>query len=172
VRNVENFLLGEVEYRVVETSFGVWRRFGYPTGQVFAEFKSHARIMGMPLVHYTYGRCPETGRRIMARGFIAVGRLALGVIAVGHASAGIVAVGQLALGLVVGLGQLATGLFALGQVAVGVLFGLGQLATGHAAIGQLALGKYALAQFGIGEHVCDTRACSEAAKEFFRSLIK
>jgi hypothetical protein len=73
-----NLLLEEIQFLVQETPNGVWRRFVYPNGQRFAEFKSHLAWGNMPLVHYTYGVCPETGKRITARGVIAVGRFARG----------------------------------------------------------------------------------------------
>ncbi|HEX8202856.1 MAG TPA: hypothetical protein VF590_20435, partial [Isosphaeraceae bacterium] len=126
--NVRNLLLDKVEYKIDETPLGVWRRFLYPSGELFEEFTAHRRYLGLPLVHYTRGRCPETGKRIVARGIIAIGRLALGVVAIGHASAGLAAIGQLGLGLVFGLGQATTGLIALGQLALGGLVGVGQLA--------------------------------------------
>jgi hypothetical protein len=74
--------------------------------------------LGLPLLHYTRGICPETGRRIIAKGVLAVGRLAMGVLAIGHASFGAIAIGQLGLGILLGLGQGATGLYAVGQVAL------------------------------------------------------
>lgn len=166
-----NILLEKVEYKIEETASGRWRKFLYPNGDLFEEFVSHGSFMGLPLLHFTWGRCPETGRRIVARGVIAVGRLAVGVIAIGHASAGIVAVGQLGLGLVFGLGQAATGLYVVGQIALAVIFGLGQIATGYTAIGQFAMGKYVLAQFGIGEHVWDMRGAASEAREYFRALL-
>jgi hypothetical protein len=149
----ENLLLKEIEYQWEETALGTWRRYVYPNGSLFSEFKSHGHFGPMPILHYTYGKCPETGKRIVAHGFIAIGRLARGVIAFGHASVGIIAIGQLAIGLVFGLGQACTGAIAVGQVALGVLFGFGQVATGYVAIGQIAIGTYALAQFGVGTHV-------------------
>ena len=165
-----NRLLEEVEYKIEETNFGVWRRYGYYDGSSYHEFKSHLSWMGVPLVHYTYGKNPETGRRVIAKGIIAIGRLACGIVAIGHASFGLLAVGQLAIGLFFGLGQLATGLAAVGQVAVAIVFGLGQFVTGYVAIGQFALGKYVLAQTGIGEFVLSmTRKDPEAIK-FFKSL--
>ena len=148
-----NTLLEKVEYKIEKTHFGTWRRYGYIDGTAFHEFKSHATMMGLPLIHYTYGRSPETGRRVCAKGVIAVGRIASGIIAIGHASIGVIAVGQLAIGFLFGLGQLATGLAAVGQAAIGVYFGLGQLATGVIAIGQFAIGKYVLAQAGVGKYV-------------------
>jgi len=165
-----NLLLEEVEYKIEETGFGIWRRYGYETGASFHEFKSHTVWMGMPLVHYTYGRNPETGRRVIAKGVIAVGRLACGIVAVGQASFGLVAVGQLAIGLALGLGQLSTGLVAVAQAAFALVFGLGQLATGYIAIGQFAFGIYVLAQVGIGEFVLSMKRADPEAIEFFKSL--
>lgn len=168
---MDNLLLQEIEYRIDETPWGTWRRFMYADGSLFAEFVSHRRLFGLPLLHYTYGKCPETGHRIVAKGVIAVGRLAMGVLALGHASVGLVAVGQLAVGLLFGLGQASTGLLALGQVAVAAGIGVGQVATGYVAIGQVALGEYVLAQFGFGTHVWDMRGVAPAAREFFRPLL-
>jgi hypothetical protein len=169
---MKNLLLEPVDYKVEHTRRGVWRRFVYSTtGELFEEFTSHRRVCGLPLLHYTRGKSPETGKRITARGFIAIGRFAVGVIALGHVSVGILAIGQLALGLVLGLGQASTGLFAVGQLALATIFGLGQCAVGYITIGQVALGKYVLAQVGFGEHVWDTRGVSPQAQQFFESLL-
>src|SRR6476659_10023219 len=116
-----NMLFDQVEYAIEETEWGTWRRFLYENGSRFAEYKSHLAFGDLPLVHYTYGKCPETGKRIIAHGVIAVGRLAWGMIAIGHASLGIIAIGQLAIGIAFGLGQAATGAYCIGQLAVGVL---------------------------------------------------
>src|SRR6266446_6831534 len=102
---MKNMLLEDIQYRIDETPRGVWRSFIYPNGELFEEYTSHRRVFGVPLLHYTRGKCPETGKRVVARGIVAVGRLAVGVIAIGHASAGIIALGQLALGVLLGLGQ-------------------------------------------------------------------
>lgn len=168
---MKNMLLEKVEYREDAGELGTWRRFVYPTGELFEEFVSYQTYFGLPLIHYTRGRCPETGKRIVARGIVAVGRLAVGVVAIGQASFGLVAIGQLALGLAFGLGQAATGVLAAGQLALGVLFGLGQFTTGYVAIGQFALGNYVLAQIGAGRHVWDVHGVSPVARQFFRSLV-
>ncbi|MDY6836789.1 MAG: hypothetical protein SWH78_02340 [Thermodesulfobacteriota bacterium] len=167
---MRNLLLDDIEYRVEKSRLGVWRRYLYPTGAYFAEFKSHRHFFGLPLVHYTRGICPETGKRIVAKGVVAVGRLATGILAIGHASFGVIAIGQLGLGVLVGVGQASTGLAALGQVAIGAFLGLGQLATGYVAIGQVGIGGYVLAQIGLGEHVWSQRHADIEAVEFFRSL--
>ena len=169
---MENQLFQKIEYQPVETPRGVWRRFLYPSGQLFEEFVSHRRVGDLPLLHYTYGKCPETGKRIVARGVVAIGRLAVGVIAIGHASLGLIAVGQLAVGLLFGFGQAATGMLAVGQLAIAGIFGLGQLATGFVAIGQFGFGRYVLAQFGVGEHVWDMRGASPVAQQFFRAFLR
>ena len=39
---MKNLFLENVEYKIETTNFGVWRRFVYPTGANFAEFKSDA----------------------------------------------------------------------------------------------------------------------------------
>ena len=166
-----NLLLGPVEYKVDVTPRGTWRRFLYPNGQLFEEYKSHGTLLGLPLVHYTRGISPETGKRVCAKGFIAVGRLAIGFLAIGHASAGVVAIGQASLGLLFGLGQATTGIVAIGQLAVGALFGLGQLSTGLVAIAQFGFGEFVLAQIGIGQHVWDMRGADPLARQFFTPWI-
>jgi len=168
--HIKNLLLENVEYKTDQTRHGVWRRFAYPNGDLFEEFKSHSSFMGFPLLHYTRGKCPETGKRIVAKGIIAIGRLAVGGLAIGHASAGLISIGQLAIGLIFGLGQASIGLYAIGQLALAYTLGIGQFVTGYIAIGQFAFGKYVLAQIGIGEHVWDMRGAAPEAKEFFRAL--
>lgn len=125
----------------------------------------------LPLVHYTYGICPETGHRITARGIIAVGRFARGMIAIGQVSLGLIAIGQLSFGLIFCVAQAAFGAVCIGQAAIGLIFGAGQLATGQIAIGQIAFGAYVLAQFGWGTHVIDMRLVDPIAKDFFMKLI-
>ena len=158
---MKNLLLEKVEYKIETTNFGVWRRFLYPNGAYFTEFKSHAIFFGIPLLHYTRGKCPETGKRVVAKGVVAVGRLAMGILAIG----------QLGLGLLLGLGQGATGLYAIGQAAIGLMFGLGQIATGEIAIGQVAYGNYVLAQVGYGDYVWSMKRADPEAVKFFKSLL-
>ncbi|MDI6764658.1 MAG: hypothetical protein QME83_16765 [Thermodesulfobacteriota bacterium] len=168
---MKNLLLEKVEYKIETTSFGIWKRFAYPNGKYFAEFRSHATFWGLPFLHYTRGICPETGRRVVAKGIVAVGRLAMGVLAIGQASFGLIAMGQAGLGLLFGLGQGATGLYAIGQIAIGVWLGAGQVATGEIAIGQVAFGKYVLAQLGFGEHVWSMDRADPEAVAFFKAFL-
>ncbi len=167
-----NMLLEEVEYATERTNLGVWRRYVYPSGARFAEFRSHGELLGLPLIHYTFGICPETGKRIVARGIVAVGRFAVGGIAIGQASAGLLALGQAAIGVAAGLGQFSTGVWSVGQIALGVAFGLGQIAVGRVAIGQLAYGTYVLAQIGRGTHVWSMTRTDPAAVSFYRGMLE
>ena len=98
-----------VAYQIEETPAGAWRRFRYPTGEVFAEYTSRRRLFGLPVYHRTRGRSPETGKPVTACGVIAIGQCARGILAIGQAARGIVAIGQTAFG-VVAVGQLAGGL--------------------------------------------------------------
>jgi hypothetical protein len=166
-----NLLLQQIEYQVEETSWGTWRRFVYPTGSRFAEFKTRSSWGGMPLLHYTYGICPETGKRITARGVVAVGRFARGFVAVGQVSIGLIAFGQLAIGLIFGVGQAATGAIAIGQLALSMIFAAGQICLGKVAIGQIVYGQFALGQLGWGDHVWDTRTVDPVAQDFFLKMI-
>jgi hypothetical protein len=167
---MRNVLLEKPEYKIEQTAMGVWRHYGYENGTSFHEFRSNATWMGLPLIHYTSGKCPETGRRICAKGVIAIGKVACGIVAIGHASIGIIAIGQLSFGLLFGLGQMTFGLIAIGQSAIGVVFGLGQLASGYIAIGQFAFGRYVLAQFGLGEYVLSVTRKDPQAIEFFKAF--
>jgi hypothetical protein len=166
-----NLLLEPVDYRIDGTRRGVWRRYMYPNGEVFEEYTSYRRIFGLPLLHYTRGRCPETGKRVVAKGVVAIGRMAVGIVALGQAAAGLIAIGQLGVGLLFGLGQLSTGVAAIGQLALGLGLGLGQFVSGYVAVGQGGLGWYVLAQFGFGRHVWDMNGAAPAARQFFQWLL-
>jgi hypothetical protein len=166
-----NLLFEQIEYQYTDTSWGTWRRYVSPSGALFEEFTSTRHFGSLPLFHYTRGRSPETGKLVVAKGVVAIGRLARGFIAIGHASMGIIAIGQLAIGILFGFGQASTGVFSIGQLAIGLLFGLGQVATGEVAIAQIAYGEFVLAQFGWGEHVWDMRATDLKAKQFFQPFI-
>lgn len=169
---VENIQNQPVDWKITETGFFTVKSFVYPTGRSYIEYTSHARVGSWPLVHITLGRSPETGRRKIAKGVIAIGRIALGVLPIGQLAIGLFPIGQLALGLGIALGQGAFSLFsAIGQVAVAPLFAAGQIAVAYAAIGQLCLGYYCIAQAAIGVHIWTMKVKDPAALEFFRNLF-
>jgi len=155
------------EYMYSRAGWGVWRRSVDEHNRWFAEFKSYWSLFGYPLIHVTYGICPSYKMRIVARGWLAIGRLALGGLAIGQASLGLIGIGQAGFGILFGLGQATSGIVCIGQLALGAAVGLGQVATGQVAVGQLAAGEYVLAQFGIGRHVWDMRGADIQAKQFF-----
>lgn len=136
---MENLLLSKVDYHVTRTRSGTWKRFLYTSGKSCAEFTSDVHIGGWPLVHIAYGRSPETGKIVTARGVVAIGRKAVGIIALGQGAVGVLAIGQAAFGVV-----------AIGQLAVSALFGLGQAAVGMVAIGQFAAGIFSFGQLAAG----------------------
>ncbi|MBM4147704.1 MAG: hypothetical protein FJ224_01470 [Lentisphaerae bacterium] len=167
---MDNILLDRHEFKVTETAGGTWREFLYPSGLVYREFKSRASFGGVPVLHITRGINPDTGRRTVARGIVAIGRLACGVVAIGQASAGVVAVGQLSVGILLAIGQAAFGGVAIGQLAIAAIFGAGQAATGAVAIGQFAAGGYVMAMKGFGSHVWQIGGSDPEAARFFRTL--
>jgi len=166
-----NLLLEQVEYKIDRGAFGTRRSYLSPNGHYFSEFRSHAELMGWPLFHFTRGINPETGRRKVASGLIAVGRLAVGGIAIGQASLGVIGIGQATCGLLFGFGQAALGWIALGQLAVGWEFAAGQLAIAQTVIAQLGIGEYALAQTGYAEHLWSQRQRDPVAVEYFQGLL-
>jgi tRNA A-37 threonylcarbamoyl transferase component Bud32 len=131
------------------------RRRGY-------EFKSKATFLGWPLVHVAAGFDPVSGRKRIARGWIAVGDvMAVGGVAV----SGVMSVGVVALSGVLGLGLLAVGgalavglLAAVGGNAAALLFALGgNAASTGLSIGGLAAGKFAIGGEAAGEFVISDR---------------
>jgi hypothetical protein len=114
--------------------FGV----GYPYWGY--EYKSKARLLGMPLIHIAQGLSPE-GRFRVAKGFIAIGNVAVGVIAMGGAAIGVLSFAGAGIGIVCFAG-----------LAAGVLCGIGGVAVGYIAIGGIAIGMYAIGGLCLGPH--------------------
>ncbi len=112
----------------------LWHLIGF-------EYRTRRTLWGLPLVHLATGWDPETGRKRIAKGVLAVGDVAVGVVAVGAVAAGGVAAGGIALGLA-----------ALGGAAVGVLLAVGGLAVGLVAVGGLAVGYHAVGGMAFGVH--------------------
>jgi len=106
------------------------------------EFRSKEEINGWPLIHINFGKNPETGRPLVARGVVAIGNVAFGVVSIGAVAFGVVALGGFGLG-VVSLAGVAIGIVALGAVALGYDFALGAVAISD---------KFALGVFGLEFH--------------------
>jgi hypothetical protein len=91
-------------------------QIGLATNTSPFEFKSQASLFGLPLIHV------NTGGRYSnrtAKGFIAVGDIAMGVISIGGVSFGLVALGGIGIGII-GIGGIGIGVLAAGGVAVGI----------------------------------------------------
>ena len=120
------------------------------------EYKSSLTIFGMPLVHIVYG--PSLGGRLKpAKGFIAIGNIAIGVIAIGGFALGIISVAGIGLGLI-----------CIAGMALGVLGGVGGFAVGYVAVGGVAIGVYSIGGLTIGTH---TIYNSPELREFIKSLF-
>ncbi|OHB59414.1 MAG: hypothetical protein A2173_11850 [Planctomycetes bacterium RBG_13_44_8b] len=167
-----NLLNQEPDYVFSSNKLGATRKYLYESGMLFREFKSHLKIGSLPLIHITVGINPQTGKRLSARGIIAIGRKAVGIIAIGQFALGVISIGQVSFGAIA-IGQLAIALtFALGQLSIAPLLAIGQFAVGFAAIGQFAAGRYTLGQFGIGKFVLTPRRQDWQAVCFFKTLLK
>ncbi|WP_309387751.1 protein kinase domain-containing protein [Cerasicoccus frondis] len=142
------------------TRYGLWRDLNYRT---------RASIFGLPLVHVATGVDPQTGRKRIARGVIAVGEVAQGVVALGGLAMGVFAFGGVALG-VFGYGGLVIALLAMGGLGIGLLGAYAGLAIAPLALGGLAIGWYASGGQGIGRHVLDARHQDAAAVELFQQF--
>jgi len=113
---------------------------GGPARPLSYEYKSSKTIMGMPLVHIVYGPAWALGLR-PARGFIAIGNIAIGVVAIGGFAAGVFTLAGIGLGLV-----------CIAGLAFGIGLGVGGIATGYLALGGIAIGTYAVGGLAIGAH--------------------
>ena len=117
-------------------------------------YESRASLLGLPLVSIAFG--PDAARgetRGVAKGWFAMGDVAIGGLAIGGASAGVVAIGGVGVGLI-SLGGIVIGGLAFGGTTIGV-FSVGALALGwglaiggcalahHLAIGALAVASKA-----------------------------
>ncbi|MCL1806812.1 MAG: helix-turn-helix domain-containing protein [Oscillospiraceae bacterium] len=122
-------------------------------GRRVYEYKSKRTLWGLPLVHIHFG----FGRRVRAKGVVAVGNIAAGFISFGLIargllsfgllSLGLLAFGTFSLGLLLAVGAIAVGTFAVGAVAAGVF------ALGAVAIGMFAKGAVAVAsRVAVGDH--------------------
>jgi eukaryotic-like serine/threonine-protein kinase len=118
------------------------------------EWKSDASFMGYPLLHVAYGFDAKTGKKMVARGVIAIGDIAIGGLALGGVAFGLLSLGGFAVGLTA-LGGAAIGLLgAYGGGAVGGFAigggAIGLLAFGGAAVGAVAMGGGAAGYVAIG----------------------
>jgi serine/threonine protein kinase len=122
------------------------------------EYRSEQSFLGWPLIHVHLGRGGRGQRRRVAKGWLAIGDVAIGAVALGGVAVGGLAFGGVALGGIACAGLAAGGL------------ALGGVAAGFAAIGGAALGAYAIGGWALGAHVIDGVTRDPAALEFLRAL--
>ncbi|MCA9118831.1 MAG: protein kinase [Planctomycetales bacterium] len=116
------------------------------------DYRSKGELFGWPLVHIATGTDPQTGRKRVAKGIIAIGDVAVGGIAIGGAATGVFAVGGASLG-VFSFGGAAVGLLmAIGGAASSLGFSCGGGAFGAIAMGGIAVGYYAYGGVAFAVH--------------------
>ncbi len=125
------------------------------------QWKSRARIFGLPVIHIATGFDPKTRKKRIAKGWFAVGDVAIGgfaigglgvgLIGIGGAGMGLVGIGGAGIGLLLGVGGGATGLIANGGGAAGGIAvgggAAGGIAVGGGAAGHVAIGGGAAGNF-------------------------
>ena len=119
------------------------------------EYRSETEVLGWPLVHITKGNDPKTGDRLVSKGVIAIGEVAIGVLALGGFAFGGLAVGGMAVGLIA-FGGLAIGVLAAGGIALGGLAAVGGVAYSLVyAIGALAHAQYVISPFRMDQEIVE-----------------
>ena len=123
-------------YQVRETDHGTWKIHFDGRGKRFREFRSHAELFDLPLIHLVSGINPETQKRGTAHGIVAIGNNAKGFVAIGQFCQGYFSFGQFASARILSIGQFAIAPLAIGQMSLAV-FGLGQIGFSLSGIYQL-----------------------------------
>ncbi len=108
-----------------------------------AEYKSRASFLGLPLYHIYMGRRGVGEGVRFARGWLAIGDVALGGLCFGGIAIGLISSGGFAVGLGLAFGGFAAGGLACGGLALGA-FSFGGMAFGYLALGGMARGYYAI----------------------------
>jgi hypothetical protein len=91
-------------------------------------WRTQAEIFGWPLMHCARGIDPRTGKRLVAKGIVAVGEIAVGVISCGGVALGVLA-----------FGGVSVGLLSAGGLAIGLLISAGIVAVGPSPFGAAVL---------------------------------
>jgi tRNA A-37 threonylcarbamoyl transferase component Bud32 len=114
------------------------------------DYRSKTTLLGWPLLHIATGIDPQTRRKRVARGWVALGDVAVGLFAAGGTAYGGIAIGGFSVGFLA-VGGFAVGmLVALGGGALSFGVSAGGLAVGSFAIGGCALGLKALGGMAVG----------------------
>jgi hypothetical protein len=119
------------------------------------EYRSEEEIFGWPLIHITRGYDPQSGKRLVSKGLIAIGEISIGLVAIGGFALGGVAIGGLGIGLIA-IGGLAAGLIAFGGLAFGISAAIGVAAFSFMyAVGVMAHAQYVISLFRVDWEIFD-----------------
>jgi hypothetical protein len=119
------------------------------------EYRSKLELFGWPLIHITRGYDSLTGKRLVSKGFIAIGEISIGVVAIGGFAFGGIAIGGMGVGLIA-FGGLAAGVIAFGGLAFGILAAIGTAAfSAMYALGVIANAQYVTSLFRVDWEVFD-----------------
>ncbi|MDP4183111.1 MAG: hypothetical protein Q8942_18735 [Bacillota bacterium] len=145
----------------------------------YYEYKSKAKLFGLPLVHIKLNR--RSGKPCVAKGIVAIGTVSIGVLSIGALPIGLISLGGFAvgavsfggvsIGLLLALGGLAVGSLAVGGFAVG-LGAIGGCVIGKIAIGGYAKGTVAIGSTAVGKYIMTTQHIGPDTKEAVYGLIK
>jgi len=130
-------------------------------------YRSSIEFLGLPLIHI-HGGMGQSGKRRVAKGWIAIGDIAVGGCAIGGIACGGVALGGVSAG-VVSVAGLSAGVIAMGGVALGGL-AVGGLGVGWTAVSSQAVSVYALADKAYARHAVTYSRRDPEAVEFFLGL--
>lgn len=120
-------------------------------GAAAGEYRSARTLLGLPLVHVYLGPRRPGQRVRVAKGWLAVGDVALGGVAFGGAAVGLCAWGGAAVGLLLAFGGIALGGAVCGGMAAGA-YAFGGLSLGYLAFGGFARGHYAIGGYAHGTY--------------------
>jgi len=151
------------------------------SGQPY-EFRSRTTLFGLPLVHLISGRRYPGQPVRAAKGWLAMGDVAVGGIAFGGAAAGVFAFGGMVTGLftmgglslallVSGGGISVGGLLSCGGISGGYL-AAGGMAFGYAVIGGYTHGVWAMGGSPHGRNVWIDGESEGSEGEFFRAMMR
>jgi hypothetical protein len=133
-------------------------------------YQSSAHFLGLPLVHIARGprfRFGGPKSRVVAKGWIAIGDVAVGLIAIGGLATGGFAIGGAAVG-VLSIGGLAIGAASIGGISAGLL-AVGGVALGLvAAVGGVAVARdFAIGGVGFARDVNNSSATHYVDTQLF-----
>ena len=143
------------------------------------EYRTSWSFLGLPLIHVLLDSPPGANQRV-AKGWIAVGDIAIGVLfAAGGWAVGLFSLGGFALGIVP-IGGVAVGLLALGGIGLAI-WSVGGVGVGYLSVGGFALGwkgafgglavarEVAVGGAAYAEHANDAVAKTFLANDLFLS---